>query len=47
MSNRIEGSNPSLSTTLNKKGSDENQSLFCFWALSKSASHGILPANRL
>jgi hypothetical protein len=47
MSNRIEGSNPSLSTTLNKKGSDENQSLFCFGRFKNPATTALFPLNRL
>ena len=47
MSNRIEGSNPSLSTTLSGKGSDENQDLFCFGRSKNPAAREIFPLNRL
>ncbi|WP_162997807.1 hypothetical protein [Rahnella sp. Larv3_ips] len=47
MSNRIEGSNPSLSTTLNGKGSDENQDLFRFGRSKNPAAREIFPLNRL
>ncbi|MBU9845663.1 hypothetical protein [Rahnella ecdela] len=47
MSNRIEGSNPSLSTTLNKKGSDENQDLFCFGRFKTPAAVQLSPLTRV